>query len=58
VVNSIRGQRGGVAHRGGCSMVVGGRPKGIGVEGVAGGRWRPGVGAGRRLAPERCSGWR
>jgi hypothetical protein len=27
VVNSFRGQRGGVAHRGGCSMVVGGRPK-------------------------------
>jgi hypothetical protein len=28
-------------------MAVGGRPKGIGVEGMVGGRWRPGVGAGR-----------
>jgi hypothetical protein len=27
VVNSFWGQRGGVAHRGGCSMAVGGRPK-------------------------------
>jgi hypothetical protein len=26
VLNSIRGQRGGVAHQGGCSTVVGGRP--------------------------------
>jgi hypothetical protein len=52
VVNSIRGQRGGVAHRGGCSTVVGGWPEGISVEGwpaVAGSRvlgwegvWRPG----------------
>jgi hypothetical protein len=36
------------AHRGGCSMVVGGRPEGIGAEGMVGGRWRPGVVAGRR----------
>jgi hypothetical protein len=56
VVISIRGQRGGVAHRGGCSAVVGGRPEGIDVEGVAGDRWRPGVGAGRRPAIGRCSG--
>jgi hypothetical protein len=27
VVNSFRGQRGGVAHRGGCSTAMGGRPK-------------------------------
>jgi hypothetical protein len=27
VVNSFRGQRGGVVHRGGCSTVVGGQPK-------------------------------
>jgi hypothetical protein len=53
VVNSIHGQWGGVAHRGGCSMVVGGRPQGIGVEEVAGGRWRSGVGAGRRTG----AGW-
>jgi hypothetical protein len=33
MVNSIRGQRGGVAHRGGCSTAVGGQPEGIGVEG-------------------------
>jgi hypothetical protein len=58
VVNSIRGQQGGVAHRGCCSTVVGSRPEGIGVEVVAGGHWRPGVGAGRRPAPRRCSGWR
>jgi hypothetical protein len=57
VVNSIQEQRGGVAHRGGCSTVVGGRLEGIGVEGVAGGRWWPVVGAGRRLASGRCSGW-
>jgi hypothetical protein len=38
MVNSIREQRGGVAHRGGCSMAVGSRSEGIGVEGVDGGR--------------------
>jgi hypothetical protein len=27
VVKSFRGQRGGVAHRGGCSTVMGDRPK-------------------------------
>jgi hypothetical protein len=27
VVNSFQGQRGGVAHQGGCSTVVDGRPK-------------------------------
>jgi hypothetical protein len=58
VVNSIRGQWRGVAHRGCCSTEVGGQPKGIGVERVAGGHWRPGVGAGRRPAPGQCSGWR
>jgi hypothetical protein len=57
VVNSIREQRGGVARRGACSTAVGGRPEGIGAEGVAGGRWRPVVGAGRRPASGRCSGW-
>jgi hypothetical protein len=58
VVNSIRGQRGGVAHRGSCSKVVGGLSEGIGMEGVAGGRWQLGVGAGRCPVPERCSGLR
>jgi hypothetical protein len=57
VVNSIREQRGGVAHCGGCSTVVGGRPEGISAEGVASGRWRPIIGAGRRPASGRCSGW-
>jgi hypothetical protein len=56
MVNSIRGQRGGVAHRGCCSTTVGGRPDGIGMEGVASARWRPGVGAGRHPVPGWCSG--
>jgi hypothetical protein len=37
VVNSIGGQRGVVAHRGGCLTVVGGRPDGNG--GGGDGRW-------------------
>jgi hypothetical protein len=57
VVSSIREQRGGVAHRGGCSMAVGGQPEGIGVERVADGRWWPVVGAGRRSVSGWCSGW-
>jgi hypothetical protein len=57
VVNSIQGQRGGVAHQGYCSTAVGSWPEGIGVEGVVGGRWQLGVGAGRRPTPGRCSGW-
>jgi hypothetical protein len=36
------------AHRGGCSTAMGSRSEGIGAEGMAGGRWRAGVGAGRR----------
>jgi hypothetical protein len=57
VVNSIREQRGGVAHRGGCSTAVGGRPEGIRAEGVASGHWRLVVGAGRRSASGLYSGW-
>jgi hypothetical protein len=57
MVNSIREQRGGVAHCGGCSTAVGGWPEGIGAEGVDGGRWWPVVGAGRRPVSGRCSGW-
>jgi hypothetical protein len=57
VVNSIRGQRRGVAHRGGCSMAVGSWSEGISMEGVVSGRWWPAVGAGRRPVPGRCSGW-
>jgi hypothetical protein len=37
-------------------VAVGGRPKGIGMEGMAGGRWRPGVGVGRRPVLGRCLG--
>jgi hypothetical protein len=36
------------AHHGGCSTVVAGRLEGIGAEGMVGGRWWAGVGAGRR----------
>jgi hypothetical protein len=47
MVTSIWGEGRQEAHRGGCSMAVGGRLEGIGAEGMAGGRWRLGVGAGR-----------
>jgi hypothetical protein len=39
VVNSIRGQWGGVAHQGGCSRAVGGRSEG---NGSGGGVWSDG----------------
>jgi hypothetical protein len=41
----------GKSHHRTCSTMVGGRP-----EAVAGGRWRPVVGAGRRPTSGRCSG--
>jgi hypothetical protein len=53
VVNSIRGQRGGVAYRGDCSTAVGGRPEGNGGRG----RWPTARGTGRWYTATRCS-WR
>jgi hypothetical protein len=52
VVNTIRGQRGGVAHQGGCSMAVGGRPEGNGGRGGVGRRLTVREGGTRRLYGE------
>jgi hypothetical protein len=57
VVNSIRGQQGGVAHRGGCSTVVGGRPEGNNGGGGVWERWSTARGAGRWYTVAQCS-WR
>jgi hypothetical protein len=57
VVNSIRGQQGGVAHRGNCSTAVGGRPEGNGGGGGVRGRWSTARSAGRWYTVARCS-WR